>query len=200
MGKNLVARRALAGLAAAILIASPSLAPPEAQAQQRRQLSINPAATPRDYFVGRWVRYGDQFFPDEIVFEPDPSDPARLLVSFTMNCQQPAASCTAAKVQSDAAFISGGAGALAMVYVPWFKDAAGNSYTVSFQAMPANGRLVKSASKEVNALFSVVLTSNRATYFVGTEPNALRYYLPPPGAVPPSIAPRVQPRINVTPR
>jgi hypothetical protein len=58
----------------------------------------------RDYFIGHWHRYGgDPFFPDKIIMEGDPNSPDRLLVSFTLGCQHPNASCSANKVRSAAA-------------------------------------------------------------------------------------------------
>jgi hypothetical protein len=42
-----------------------------------------------------------------------------------------------------------------MVHVPWFKDAAGSQYDVSFQQMPEQVRLVPNAVKETNADFSI---------------------------------------------
>jgi hypothetical protein len=160
---------------------------------QERQRAAPPAtspktsvskASPRDAFVGRWSRYGTtDFFPNEIVFEPDPASADGLLITFTLGCQYKAPACSAVKVKSAQVFMSG---EFAMAAFNWFKDSADNTYEVSFQIMPADAQLVKGASKEINAIFGVRPSFNRTALFSGTMPNELRYdFKPPtPSAVP----------------
>ena len=130
--------------------------------------------SPRDFFIGQWERwnFGDPFFPDKILFEADPETRDRLLVTFTLNCMYPAPSCSATK-RSEAAFWTESGGA--MVYVSWFKDAAGSQYAVSFQSIPPQARLVPNAVKESNAYFTITPSFNREAEFAGTTTMELRY-------------------------
>jgi hypothetical protein len=178
--------RAVAFAAVALLATSSAF---DAHGQERRS---PPGATKsaRDVFVGRWVKYGDEFFPKEIVIEPDPASSDRLLITFTLNCQRPSPACKAVKVKSYPVSPSD----LPIAAVEWFTDAADNSYTVGFQIMPADSQLVKSASREVNALFRIVPSFNRTAYFAGTEPNELRYYLASQSVVTPQGTPKVAPK------
>lgn len=178
--------RGLAFAAVALLSTSSAF---DAHGQERRS-PASAATSARQVFVGRWVRYGDEFFPKEIVIEPDPSSSDSLLVTFTLNCQQPTTACKAVKVKSRPVSESD----LPITHVEWFKDAAGNSYTVGFQIMPADSQLVKSASKEINALFAITPSFNRMAYFGGTEPNELRYYLSSPSVVAPQGIPQTAPK------
>jgi hypothetical protein len=133
-----------------------------------------PAIFPRDFFIGQWERwnFGDPFFPDKILFEADPETRDRLLVTFTLNCMYPAPSCSATK-RSEAAFWTESGGA--MVYVSWFKDAAGSQYAVSFQSIPPQARLVPNAVKELNADFTITPSFNREAEFAGQNYPGLRY-------------------------
>jgi hypothetical protein len=121
----------------------------------------NLPSAPRDFFIGQWERWnnGDTFFPDKILFEADPETTDRLLVTFTLGCMYPAPSCSATKARSSAVFWTGGG--VVMVHVPWFKDAAGSQYDVSFQQMPEQVRLVPNAIKGTNAYFSITPSFNR---------------------------------------
>lgn len=162
-------RTASYGLAALLALL---LVPLQAIAQERGQLAVQPHASPRDDFVGRWMRYGDTFFPDDILFEIDPASPDRLLVSFTLHCQYQAPGCSAVRARSEPAFF---AGDTAMVYVNWLKDAAGNTYNVSFQRIPDPAKMTQGPGKEINAIFTITMPSNRQARFAGTMPNELRY-------------------------
>ncbi len=85
-----------------------------------------------------------------------------------------------------------------MASVSWFTDSAMNTYSIGLQMMPEGTRLVKGASKEVNAIFSIVTPHGRPANFAGTLPNELRYYYAGPPASGPHLP--TQQRLRVVPQ